>query len=229
MIEKVKEKLQAQEMRRNGESIKVIAKNIGVSPASVSSWVKNIRLSSDQRIKLDARKNTSEFCKRARAKRSEKCRKIRSDFQKIGRYEAKKGNPLHIQGCMLFWAEGGKNRNMVKLGNTDPYLVMIFVKFLRECLDVPSDVIGLRIRCHANEKITSLDVQNFWLETLKLSTDNIKQISVDSDKRVKTGKKKNIHIYGFCEVCVCSTEIVQRIFGSIQEYIGVDKNEWLDC
>ena len=33
--------------------------------------------------------------------------------------------------------------------------------------------------------------------------------------------------YGTCRLSVCSTEIVQTIYGSIQELGGFDRPEWL--
>lgn len=41
-------------------------------------------------------------------------------------------------------------------------------------------------------------------------------------------KRKNKLPYGTCEVSVCSTRIVQTIYGSIQEYGGFERPEWLD-
>jgi len=41
-------------------------------------------------------------------------------------------------------------------------------------------------------------------------------------------KRANKLPYGTCELCVHSTELVQTIYGSIQEYGGFDRPEWLD-
>jgi hypothetical protein len=41
-------------------------------------------------------------------------------------------------------------------------------------------------------------------------------------------KRKNKRPYGTVRVCVLSTRIVQSIYGSIQEYGGFERPEWLD-
>ena len=41
-------------------------------------------------------------------------------------------------------------------------------------------------------------------------------------------KRANKLPYGTCELTVDSTRIVQTIYGSIQEYGGFDRPEWLD-
>lgn len=40
-------------------------------------------------------------------------------------------------------------------------------------------------------------------------------------------KRKNRLPYGTCKLCVNSTAVVQSIFGSIQEYGGFERPDWL--
>ena len=58
-----------------------------------------------------------------------------------------------------------------------------------------------------------------------LSQESLKFIAFYKDKK-RTGKKKNIHIYGVGQICVYKTEIAQRIFGSIQEYASFLNEDW---
>lgn len=51
---KFKEKLKAREFRRKGVSIIEIAKKLGVSKGSVSLWCQDIRLTDEQKNKLQA-------------------------------------------------------------------------------------------------------------------------------------------------------------------------------
>ena len=46
---------------------------------------------------------------------------------------------------MLYWAEGAKQRNVMKLCNSDPHMVGFFARFLRS-LGVSND----RLRCSLN-------------------------------------------------------------------------------
>ena len=52
---KPQEKLEARKLRRKGESIKVIAKKLQVSPSTVSTWCKDIKLSPIQVRELEKR------------------------------------------------------------------------------------------------------------------------------------------------------------------------------
>ena len=40
--------------------------------------------------------------------------------------------------------------------------------------------------------------------------------------------RRNVLIYGTARLSVCSTFLVQSIYGAIQEYAGFDRPEWLD-
>ena len=41
-------------------------------------------------------------------------------------------------------------------------------------------------------------------------------------------KRRNVLPFGTCKLTVHSTEIAQTIYGSIQEYCGFSRDEWLD-
>lgn len=47
-------------------------------------------------------------------------------------------------------------------------------------------------------------------------------------KRITSGKRKNVHIYGVCTIRINRTEIAQKIFGAIQEYVGFKDINWLN-
>lgn len=113
---KTVERLEARRLRQEeGLSMKEIARVVGVSLSSVSLWVRD--------IELDTVKNAS-MRSRAAQRRGEasaaQARALRRDAQERGREQVRQGNPLHLAGCMLFWAEGDKCRNGVRLSTRIP-------------------------------------------------------------------------------------------------------------
>ncbi|MGH3132336.1 MAG: hypothetical protein ACRDNY_01085, partial [Gaiellaceae bacterium] len=92
-----------------GRSVKEIAKMVGASQSSVSVWVRDVIVDEPQRQALVARART-----RRNQSRSEYFRARRQPFQEEGRILARRGDPLHVAGCMLYWAEGSKSRNAVQ-------------------------------------------------------------------------------------------------------------------
>jgi hypothetical protein len=63
---------------------------------------------------------THRFCSRKCSNKyqSEKYANQRKKYQNLGRQEAN-GDPLHIAGCMLYWAEGSKSKNVVGFCNSE--------------------------------------------------------------------------------------------------------------
>ena len=51
---------------------------------------------------------------------------------------------------------------------------------------------------------------------------------MNSVSKASLHKRRNMLPYGTCWLTVCSTAIVQHLYGAIQEYGGFDRPEWLD-
>jgi hypothetical protein len=220
---KTKEREDARRMRAEGKSVKGIAKIIGVSPSSVSAWVRDIQLTAEQRLCLIGRDPAQMNV--ARNKMSESCRQRRRDAQEDGREKARRGDQQHLAGCMLYWAEGAKNRNSVMFTNTDENMIVCFVKFLRECYGVADEEMTLYIDCHTSSDLTVEEIENHWLEVLRLPRLCLRKTRVNHDERTV---KKVKHPHGILKLQVNRTDVVQSIFGAIQEYAGFNEEKWLE-
>src|SRR5687768_10778332 len=109
---KTVEREQARLLRRqNGLSVKEIAARLGVARSSVSLWVRDIELTEQQHEALRARNPIYNQQLAGRGDTSARRRAERRAFQEHGRALARRGDPLHAIGCMLYWAEGDKRRN----------------------------------------------------------------------------------------------------------------------
>ena len=72
------------------------------------------------------------------------------------------------------------------------------------------------------------EIEEFWLETLGLPSSCLCKSIVNRYSKYSQKKRRNKLPYGTCKLVVNSTQIVQTIYGSIQEYGGFDRPEWLD-
>lgn len=210
------------ELRKNGKSYRYIAKELEVSKGSVSKWVKHIVLSEDQAKKL--RQNMSELKINNKGNRKFFMTK-RLEWQKEGANKAKEKDSFHAFVCALYWGEGAKNRNMASITNTDKNILIQWVRFLSKYFDVDKEKIKISCACHEKGKIK--EVENYWIEILGLSNENLTKTVVYNYRIEQTGKKKNIHKYGCCSVRICDTRIVQHIFGAIQEYGNFENEMWI--
>jgi hypothetical protein len=141
---------------------------------------------------------------------------------------ARRSDPLHAAGCMLYWAEGWKARNQVHFSNSDPQMVRFFVTFLRQSFDLRDDEIRLTCNLFADHAARQREVENFWLDVAQLPRSCLCQSIVNVYSKYSLKKRRNKLPYGTCRVVVHRTRVVQSIYGAIQEYGGFERPAWLD-
>jgi hypothetical protein len=169
MFVKPVEREEARRLRRDeGRSVREIARLLSVSVASVSRWTADITLSPGFIEALRQRNPSVNGRLNGAREQSAAKRAVRLEHQEQGRALARQPTRLHLAGCMLHWAEGSKNRNGVTLKNSDPDLVALFVRFLRECYDVAPERITLSVNCHLNNGLELAEIEGWWLERLGL-------------------------------------------------------------
>jgi hypothetical protein len=204
--------------------VRAIAAHLDVSQSSVSVWVRDVKL-------LPRHKEANR--KRAGALRGEKWRERfraqRREYQHEGREQARLGDPLHIAGCMIYWAEGAKNRNTLKLANSDPSMMVLFVRFLRECFGYSENDLTFSLNVYTTNGQTIEEIEAYWIDLLGLSPECARKHVLNHFPTSSSGTRPNKLPYGVCSITAKrSTRAVQHIFGAIQEYSGIDQPQWLD-
>ena len=218
---------EARALRRSGKAIKQIAGEVGVSAGSVHRWTADIELTSSQRDSLDAN------VRDARVRRSEqwsrRWREWRSGFQEQGRDRAREGDGLHQAGCMLYWAEGSKDRNTLVFANSDLAMMVFFKRFLVQSLGVVPDRFSMRLNVYLGNGLSIDEIERTWLEALELPSDCVRKHTVDHTPTSSSGRRKKKLMLGVCTLKLRrSTPELQHIYGAIQEYAGFDEPAWLD-
>lgn len=215
----IKEK--AIEMRKQGISIIKIGQELGVAKSSVSVWTRGITLTEEQRYALDHRECSDE---RALAQ-SNTFRIRRLQFQDAGRKRITKNDPLYIAGCMLYWGEGTKSLNQCRMVNSELPMLKIFKDFLVKFFNVSDDNFTIAINAYTDFH-SQKEIENYWLRGLKLPRQALKK-STWNQYPSSSKKKSNKLEYGTCSLQICSTEIIQEIFGAIQEFGNFTNEKWL--
>ena len=206
----------------------MIARQLNVAPSSVSVWVRDIALTPEQQETLRMMNPAYNRQLSGRTVLVERRRAERLAAQNEGRRLAKVGEPLHAAGCMLYWAEGAKSRNVVRFSNSDPEMVRLFVRFLRTYFDVADEHVRVTCYLFADHVERQKEVEQFWLDTLELPRSSLCKSIVNVYSKHSQKKRRNKLPYGTCRVAVSRTAVVQSIYGAIQEYAGINRVEWLD-
>ena len=206
--------------------MKEIAATLGIARSSASIWVRDVPLGPEQRAALIYRSRLGPIV--AGELKAARAREVRRGYQNEGRRLAQERNAGYAAGCMLYWAEGAKARNQVQLVNADPELVVFFGLFLREQFDVRSEQMAVSCNLFADHLERQLEIEDYWLERLGLPRSFLRKSAVNVYSKYSQKKRKNKLPFGTCSLRVHSTRIVQMIYGSIQEYGGFERPEWLD-
>lgn len=212
-------KIKAREMRHQGVSVRQIAKQLKIAKSSASVWVRDVSITNEQHavLKEGQRKAIAEA-------RSERFYKRRLDYQEIGRKKINCGDSLYIAGCMLYWAEGSKKRNSIIFTNTDVSMLKLFMRFLREKLDVLDEDITLDLQYYEDAGVSLEDIKQFWMKELNMDIDSFRTCMSIKGK----GTKKTIHKHGICRLMVHQTKKAQEIYGAIQQFGEFKNNDWLN-
>ena len=128
---------------------------------------------------------------------------------------------------MLYWAEGSKARHVAQLSNADPEVLRFFVTFARTYFDVPDEKFRVTCNLFADHLDRKNEIEAFWLDIMQLPPSCLGKSIVNAYSKHSQRERRNMLPYGTCRVTVCSTRIVQSIYGSIQEYAGFEREEWL--
>jgi len=225
-VAKPAERAEARKLRSNGMSVKDIACQLGVAKASVSVWVRDIELTDQQSAALRDKYHHYDAKIRGSRANLEKGLARRIAYQQAGRAQAREGDPLHLAGCMLYWAEGAKNRSSLELVNSDPDMLTFFIQFLRETLQIPDTKLSARIICYTNNGVSLQEIEDYWLTILALPRTALRKTTVNTQPKSSHQRGRKL-VYGVCVLTVHSVQAVQHVYGAIQEYIGIDKPEWL--
>jgi transcriptional regulator with XRE-family HTH domain len=225
---KRREREEARRLRRDdGLAIKAIARRLGVSCSSVSVWTRDIELSEAQHATLAAANPIYNRQLAGHRARADKARDRRLAAQRHGRGRAQGSDPLHLAGCMLYWAEGSRSRNFVELTNSDPAMLRHFLRFLEGCYGVLLAKVRLTVNCHLGNGLSVGEIEDWWLRELALPRVCLRRSTVDRVSS-QSKRKRNTLLYGTASTRLHSTFISQSIHGAIQEYGGFSRPEWID-
>lgn len=208
---KFEEKIQAINLRRVGKSYGEIRKTIKVSKASLSLWLRDVKLSPEQekRIYVELReKNAYRMAKSNQNKRIENTKEIIKEAKEEAVRLFK--NPLFLSGLMLYWAEGDKSeiQERVKFTNSDPRMIKIIMRWFREICEVPE--IKFRVCVYIHSLHSRKNIEKYWSEITGVPTNQFQKTQI---KQTSLRQRRNKLYEGTCAVTVSNKNFFRKIKG----------------
>ncbi len=212
---KKEEQEQARLLRKKGMSINEIVHEVGVSKASVSLWVRDIKLSEQQRKKLSTHGRSIESIEKRRTSRINNTLKrhrvvvdaAKEDIPALSRQE------LLLVGTALYWGEGGKkSRGGANIANADPDVIRFMMRFFKEICGVPSK--KFRGHIHTFSHLNAEDAERYWSRVSGIPRQQF--FKTYSKPSVASKGKKDSLPYGTFQIYVCDTKVFLTIKGWIE-------------
>lgn len=220
LVAKSKQKFEAVQLRQTGESIKIIAKKLGVSAGSVSIWCRDVQLSDVQLKELERRSRDPNYGKRL--ENSTRQRKIKEEKidrllkEGIGKIGDLSKREVFLVGVALYWAEGFKKDTQVGFANSNLGMIKFYLKWLCECCDVRLEDLIFRVTLNISHKNRIDEVQKHWSKSLGIPLINFRKPFYQKFVWKKSYKNPNEY-YGVLRIKVRrSTDFLRKIHGWIE-------------
>jgi hypothetical protein len=212
---KLQKRDRARILRSRGYSINQIIDETGYSKASISVWVRDIKLTAEQKQVISGRGRSFDSIEKRRASRlnneiSKRRRAIeiaKNDYSELSK------DQLKLVGIILYLGEGAKTkRNTVCIANSDPAVIKIALRFFREVCEVPEEKFRIQIHTHSHSDVVK--VEKYWSKVTGIPRNHfyktyIKQSAASLDKR-------HTLTYGTVDLSVNSTDLLLKILGWIE-------------
>ncbi len=123
---------------------------------------------------------------------------------------------LKVAGVMLYWGEGSKTGSDVGFANSDPAMIRLFMRFLREICGVAEE--RLRVTLHCYPDLNQLNLKKFWANITGLPLKQFHKVSVHEGKK---GNYKNKSVYGTVQIRYSDKRLLNFIKSWIIEYQNI--------
>ncbi|MFH1769899.1 MAG: helix-turn-helix domain-containing protein [Parcubacteria group bacterium] len=222
------DKLKALKLRMKGRSYNEINKLLGIPKSTLSTWFSGLDIPDKAVKRLEQRVYKKSIEKLiARNKRQthlaeQRARSIQNEAKK--NIKPLLSKDLMLIGIALYWAEGYKRpiirngrartHHPVSFTNSDPQMIKLFLRFLRNTCAVPEDKItgDIRIYEHQNENY----LMDFWSKATDIPYSRLKKFHYGISKSSKNRRPFNILPYGTIQIRVNSTPLYHKIMGWIE-------------
>ncbi len=205
-----KDKVKAYELRRKNKSYSEISDLLKIPKSTLATWFQQEDWSKDIRDKLGTAQSLAQPKRLAAVSKANKERwaKLHESYRTLAEQEfpTRKNRPLFLAGLMLYWGEGEKNAKLgrVQLTNSDPLMVRIFYRFLKEELGIPAEKIKVWLLLYPD--LRDEMQKRFW------STSSGVPLSQFSKSVYLKGRQATRRLsYGVCNIYVHSREHYEKI------------------
>ena len=215
---RVVDRERARVLRSQGKSYSEIKQALGISKSTLSGWLQDMPLSTDQIRQLRdlnprrIEKFRATMEKKRQVRLQEVARRTKKELGTISKRE------LLVGGLYLYWGEGLKAaRGRIGIANTDPAVLQTFIEWLR-LLDISKEKMAVKLHLYTDMNI---DVETkYWSSLLSIPQKQFRKPYIKASK-LSGLTYKNGYGHGTCNVLVESMPMWEYITMAIQHLRGL--------
>ena len=208
------------DLRRVGLSYGEIMEMIQVKKSTLATWCRDVELTESQIDAIRARRAQEPGIPRDT---NRKRRNEIADLRRVARAIADElfNDPHWIAGLVLYWAEGAKSRNHVRMANADPRALRLFIGWVRTFVD-PAARFSLPLHLHeGNDEVSA---RTYWSNQTGLLRANFHKTFI---KPRGTGHRKNHLEHGICTVKLRASadawNVIMEWIDSVAGHFGLEE------
>ncbi|MBX4200736.1 hypothetical protein KW786_01260 [Candidatus Parcubacteria bacterium] len=200
------------ELRKSGKSygeINSIIQRV-IPKSTLSDWCSNIYLTSDQKKRIDEsiKENSRKGMEAARIiNRERRTRYLKSIIDRNQYLEStlKDRNVAKVILSILYLGEGSKSlsRGSLCFGNSDPFIIDMFLSLMRQCYILDESKFRCTILCRSDHDIPALE--EFWSKATKIPLKQFYKARIDARTIGKTSR--NLTYKGVCRIDYFSADV----------------------
>lgn len=209
---KIDEQNRARDLRADGWTMPEIAAELGVSRSSVSLWTRSVEFTPRRPPRSGYTKREPNALERRKA--DEIDRLLVEGRARIGVLSER---DLLIAGAALYAGEGSKTPGELRFANSDPRMILLFLRWLRTFFDV--DEARLRLRLYLHDGL-DIDAANaFWSELTGIPVVQFRApYRAVPDPSIRTTK----HEFGCPSVCFGGVLAHRTVMGLVDALLASD-------
>ena len=212
MMDRDNLKSQAIKLRSQGESLNSIKNKLNVSKSTLSTWLRGVVLSvENKKILLDRRDNALKGARKlaSLAHKRAKKERIKVIEQSVDEmFEKINFNSDHFEFFLagLYLGDGFKNAGAAGLGSTNPKILMVFLSLLKHLYKADNTKFSAAIYARIDQR--EKELIDYWSTFLKIPKDRFHKTQYD--KRTRKSKTY-INYKGVCTVYYYDVKIKRRL------------------
>lgn len=222
---KVYEREKAERLRRQGLSYQEIIQQVPVSIASLSLWLKDVKLTVTQSSRLAERMRRGQRAG-AQRRREQRLAGVREIDEEVKQLAPKLlADSFFTLGLALYWAEGAKQKpwsvsRSTIFANSDPDLILLMRRWFQKYFDVSDDRFGYRLHIHESADIKK--ALKAWATLLDVP---VTSIPVSLKRHKATNRRVAVDYKGLIQMRVYQGVLINR---KIDRWTKVVRGHFLD-